>query len=188
MLCNLCSKNQATVHLTEIIDEQMSELHLCDDCARKKSMQMEQQFGLSDLLGGLVEYGKQISGTDKSPVAAQCSFCGLTYEDFRKIGRLGCSECYVSFAKHLGPLLKRIHGASLHMGKAPVIVTEPVAPAPSASASAGKPVKAKAAIDINDLKIKLQEAIRKEEFEEAAQLRDLIKEKESKKKGKTINE
>jgi protein arginine kinase activator len=178
----LCNKNQATVHLTEIIDDQMSELHLCDDCARKKSMQMEQQFGLSDLLGGLVEYGKQISGSDKTPVAAQCSFCGLTYEDFRKIGRLGCSECYTSFAKHLGPLLKRIHGASLHMGKAPVIISEPATPSPSPSPTAAKPAKTKAVADINDLKTKLQEAILKEEFEEAARLRDLIKEKESKKK------
>jgi protein arginine kinase activator len=180
MLCNLCNKNQATVHLTEIIDEQMSELHLCDDCARKKSMQMEQQFGLSDLLGGLVEYGKQISGSDKTPVAAQCSFCGLTYEDFRKIGRLGCSECYVSFAKHLGPLLKRIHGASQHIGKEPVIISEPSIPAATPPA---KPLRAKVSTDINDLKTKLQEAISKEEFEEAARLRDLIKEKESKKKG-----
>jgi protein arginine kinase activator len=188
MLCNLCNKNQATVHLTEIIDDQMSELHLCDDCARKKSMQMEQQFGLSDLLGGLVEYGKQISGTDKTPVAVQCSFCGLTYEDFRKIGRLGCSECYTSFAKHMGPLLKRIHGASQHMGKAPVIITEPVAPAASPGASPARPAKPKAVSDIGDLKVKLQEAILKEEFEEAARLRDLIKEKESKKKGKVSGE
>ena len=183
MLCNLCSKNQATVHLTEIIDDQMSELHLCDDCARKKSMQMEQQFGLSDLLGGLVEYGKQISGSDKTSVAAQCSFCGLTYEDFRKIGRLGCSECYVSFAKHLGPLLKRIHGASQHLGKAPVIVSEPEAPSTTASVASPKPSRAKSSSDVNDLKAKLQEAILQEEFEEAARLRDLIKDKESKKKG-----
>lgn len=184
MQCNLCNKNPATVHLTEIIDDQMSELHLCDDCARKKSMQMEQQFGLSDLLGGLVEYGKQISGSEKTPVAAQCSFCGLTYEDFRKIGRLGCSECYGSFAKHLGPLLKRIHGASQHVGKAPVLISEPSSsPDDPKASAASKPSKAKASLDLNDLKAKLSEAILKEEFEEAAQLRDLIKEGEKKKKG-----
>jgi protein arginine kinase activator len=183
MQCNLCNKNPATVHLTEIIDDQMSELHLCDDCARKKSMQMEQQFGLSDLLGGLVEYGKQISGSEKTPVAAQCSFCGLTYEDFRKIGRLGCSECYGSFARHLGPLLKRIHGACQHVGKAPVLISEPTSAADPAAPVASKPSKAKSSLDLNDLKMKLSEAILKEEFEEAAQLRDLIKEMEKKKKG-----
>jgi len=157
--------------LTEIVDDQMSELHLCDDCARKKSMEMEQQFGLSDLLAGLVDYGKQISSTEKGAAPLVCSRCGLTYEDFRKIGRLGCSECYGSFAKYLGPLLKRIHGAGLHVGKAPMAFIE--APA--------KGVKPKP-VDIAELKEKLQKAIEKEEFEEAAELRDAIKEFEAKSK------
>jgi protein arginine kinase activator len=182
MQCNLCSKNVATVHLTEIIDDQMTELHLCDDCARKKSLQMEQQFGLSDLLGGLVEYGKQIGGAaDKGTPVAQCSACGLTYEDFRKIGRLGCSSCYENFSKHLGPLLKRIHGATQHTGKSPLHMPAPpvASPAPLVSKAAvrSKPV------DLNGLKVKLQEAITREEFEEAARLRDFIKEVEKKKKG-----
>lgn len=186
MLCNICNKNQATVHLTEIIDEQMSELHLCDECARKKSMQMEQQFGLSDLLAGLVDYGKQFGGTEKSATALQCGHCGLTYEDFRKIGRLGCSECYASFAKYLAPLLKRIHGASAHTGKFPPGQI-PDTPKP--------PQKAKIAKDVTveELKARLQQAIEAEEFEEAARLRDKIKDfeqksrdpekKDSKKKG-----
>ncbi len=170
MLCNLCNKNQATVHLTEIVDEQMSELHLCDDCARKKSMQMEQQFGLSDLLAGLVDYGKQLGGAEKDAPAAQCGSCGLTYDDFRKIGRLGCSECYTSFAKYLGPLLKRIHGASQHIGKVPASFAGPSVP---------RTQKTKA-LDIDELKKNLQQAIENEEFEEAARLRDAIKEAESK--------
>ena len=173
MLCNLCNKNQATVHLTEIVDEQMSELHLCDDCAKKKSMQMEQQFGLSDLLAGLVDYGKQVGSAEKGAPPIQCSRCSLTYEDFRKIGRLGCSECYTSFAKYLGPLLKRIHGASLHVGKTPSSYVEPVSPRGQKSKT----------LDYLELKQKLQLAIEKEEFEEAARLRDAIKEAEKKKKG-----
>lgn len=176
MLCNLCNKNQATVHLTEIIDDQMSELHLCDDCARKKSMQMEQQFGLSDLLAGLVDYGKQAGGSEKGAPVTQCSHCGLTYEDFRKIGRLGCSECYASFSKYLAPLLKRIHGASQHVGKTPVQGTEPLA----------KGVKVKGA-DISDMKVKLQQAIEAEDFEEAAKLRDMIRETETKSQGAQNN-
>jgi len=58
MVCDLCKKSQATVHLTEIVDDQMSEMHLCEECARKKSVQMEQQFGLADLLAGLADFGK----------------------------------------------------------------------------------------------------------------------------------
>ncbi len=58
MQCDICKKKKATVHLTEIIDDQMSEMHLCEECARKKSIQMEQQFGLADLLAGLADFGK----------------------------------------------------------------------------------------------------------------------------------
>jgi len=65
MLCDVCNKNQATVHLTEIIDDQMNELHLCEDCARQKSAQMESQFGLSDLLAGMVEFGKPTKEKDE---------------------------------------------------------------------------------------------------------------------------
>lgn len=177
MLCNICTKNQATVHLTEIVDDKMSELHLCDDCARKKSMQMEQQFGLSDLLAGLVDYGKQLSSVDKEAAAvAQCSACGLTYEDFRKIGRLGCGECYTAFAKYLGPLLKRIHGASQHVGKSPKTISQ-------SEVVHSKTPKVKA-IDVKDLKASLQQAIEREDFEEAALLRDAIKEAEKKKRAK----
>lgn len=168
MLCNLCKKNQATVHLTEIIDEQMSELHLCDECARKKSMQMEQQFGLSDLLAGLADYSKQLGGPEKVSSSLQCKHCGLSYEDFRKIGRLGCSECYEAFAKYLGPLLKRIHGANQHVGKLPILRYD--------IALKGQKEEQ---IDIIALKDKLQKAILSEEFESAAQLRDAIKEAEA---------
>jgi len=94
MQCDICAKKKATVHLTEIIDEQMSEMHLCEECAREKSVQMEQQFGLADLLAGLADFGKNPQGAEKTKL--QCSNCETTYEDFRKFGRLGCSECYVA--------------------------------------------------------------------------------------------
>jgi protein arginine kinase activator len=162
MLCDICGKNPATVHLTEIIDEQMTELHLCEECAHQKSLQMEQQFGLSDLLAGLVEFEKPLK--DIESTAVKCLGCGLTYADFKKIGRLGCSECYSAFKKYLGVLLKRIHGSSQHMGKAPVRV--------------GKVLKKK--IDLQELRQKLQKAIEMEAFEEAAKIRDQIRELEKK--------
>jgi len=160
MICDLCGKNQATVHLTEIIDEQVTELHLCEECARKKSIEMEQQFGLADLLAGLAEFGKpsEIAET----VRLKCSNCGLSYEDFKKSGRLGCSNCYVSFKKYLGPLLKKIHGSNQHFGKTPLKIPAPV--------------RKKTELEI--LKSKLQKAIIEEEFEEAAKLRDRIRELE----------
>ena len=165
MLCDICGKNPATVHLTEIIDEQMSELHLCEECARQKSAQMEQQFGLSDLLAGMAEFGgKPDTKETETLTTVKCASCGLSFADFKRIGRLGCGECYNSFKKYLGPLLKRIHGSSQHLGKSPLKVTKVL----------------KKRIDLQDLRQKLQKAIATETFEEAAKIRDQIKELEKK--------
>ena len=161
MLCDVCGKNPATVHLTEIIDEQMNELHLCEDCARHKSAAMEQQFGLSDLLAGMADFEKP-SGKEEEMIAIRCPSCGLTYADFKKIGRLGCGECFNVFRKYLAPLLKRIHGSNQHIGKNPAKTK--VSP---------KPYKKKAGL--TELKNQLQKAIKEEAFEEAARLRDQIK-------------
>jgi protein arginine kinase activator len=166
MVCDACGKNQATVHLTEIIDEQMNELHLCEECARKKSEQMEQQFGLSDLLAGMAEFGKPHKEVE---TATKCPNCGLGYGDFKKLGRLGCSECYTAFKKNLGPLLRRIHGSCMHVGKSPL-----------------KPAKVtKKKSELADLRLQLQRAVENEAFEEAAKLRDLVRELEKKEQEKS---
>jgi protein arginine kinase activator len=161
MLCDVCGKKPATVHLTEIIDEQMNELHLCEDCAHQKSAAMEQQFGLSDLLAGMADFEKP-SNKEEEMITAKCSSCGLTYADFKKIGRLGCGECYNVFRKYLAPLLKRIHGSNQHIGKSPL-----------KGKTITKAFKKKEGPE--ELKIRLQKAIQEEAFEEAAQLRDQIK-------------
>ena len=167
MLCDVCAKFPATVHLTEIIDEQMNELHLCEDCARHKSAAMEQQFGLSDLLAGMADFEKP-SSKEEELITIKCPSCGFTYADFKKIGRLGCGECYNVFRKYLAPLLKRIHGSSQHIGKNPAKAED-----------ISKPSKKKTGL--LELKNQLQKAIREEAFEEAARLRDQIKEMEAKK-------
>lgn len=167
MLCNICNKNPATVHLTEIVDEQMSELHLCEECAHKKSQAMEQQFGLSDLLAGMADFDKPKNETSAMVSAVKCPSCGLTYADFKKIGRLGCGECYNAFKKYLGPLLKRIHGSTQHTGKSPLRVTKVL----------------KKRIDIQELRNRLSKAVESEAFEEAAGIRDQIKELEKKQAG-----
>ena len=166
MICDLCGKKKATVHLTEIVDEQMTEMHLCEGCAREKSVQMEQQFGLADLLAGLSDFGKQVKDYEK--VKLECAHCGMSYEEFKKFGRLGCSECYQSFKDNLGTLLKKIHGSNRHSGKAP---------------KKFPPFKEeKKATTLEGIRTQLQECIQREDFEKAAQLRDKIREME--KKGK----
>ncbi len=163
MQCDICGKKKATVHLTEIIDEQMTELHLCEDCAKEKSVQMEQQFGLADLLAGLADFGKPAKNSVEK-VKLVCSNCGLSYDEFRKLGRLGCSQCYSSFKDNLAGLLKRIHGAPRHVGKRPVHM--PAGPLVT---------EEKETEDLEELKTRLHKAIEMEQFEEAARLRDKIR-------------
>jgi protein arginine kinase activator len=158
MVCELCKQTQATVHLTEIVNDQMSELHLCETCANQKGAQVESHFGLADLLSGLADYSK--SQEPEETTSKPCPTCGMTYEDFRKVGRLGCADCYTTFRRSLGNLLKRIHGSPLHVGKSPVRLLKPSKVAKS---------------ELLDLKRKLERAITNEAFEEAAKLRDQIR-------------
>ena len=163
MKCQLCGK-PATVHLTEIINDQMTESHLCEACAKEKGIAgLGQPFGLQDLLAGLVDFGSPVVSGKKTVL--KCENCKMTYDDFRKIGRLGCSECYATFKESLGPLLKKCHGSVNHLGKGPERGDE------------GFQIKKK----LQNLHLKLQKAIHDEAFEEAAKIRDKIKkmEKES---------
>jgi len=165
MLCDICKKNKATVHLTEIVDDQMNELHLCEQCAKQKSVQMEQQFGLADLLAGLTDLGKQTKEDISQVTALRCPNCGLSYEEFRKTGRLGCSKCYATFKRYLSSLLKKIHGSNQHQGKTPLKVP--------------KAVKVKS--ELQELRDRLHQAVIAEEYEEAAKIRDKIRNLEKKK-------
>jgi protein arginine kinase activator len=158
MQCDICGKNEATVHLTEIINEQMTKLHLCEECAKQKGAEMEEHFGLADLLAGLANLDTPVETMKDKKV--KCPACGMTYSDFKKIGRLGCGQCYEAFKTYLAPLLKRIHGSDIHAGKSP--------------GKKGKVVKTRK-VDVEQLKKRLKRAIELEEFEEAAQLRDEIK-------------
>lgn len=167
MLCDECGKNKATVHLTEIVNEQITKLNLCESCAKEKGSDVEQHFGISDLLTALsdVEVPAQPAVAGGAPaVKIKCSHCGLTYEDFKKIGRLGCGECYNTFKTSLTPLLKRIHGSNQHLGKVP----NPVA-------AKEQKTLTKIHEELEAVKLDLQKAVKKEEFEEAAALRDKIK-------------
>jgi len=164
MQCDICHKKKATVHLTEIIDEQMSEMHLCEECARQKSVQMEQQFGLADLLAGLADFGK--SATEEVRESVKCEKCGMSYDEFRKFGRLGCSQCYESFKMHLSTLLKKVHGSNHHLGKTPTKIPR----------SEKKKIE-----NLQELKSQLVQAIQIEDFERAAEIRDKIRELENQK-------
>ena len=165
MTCDLCNKKEATVHLTEVINDQTRELHLCSSCAEKKGVNTAPDFGLTGLLAGLTDFGLKPAGKS-STVSKQppCPKCGMTYEDFRKSGRLGCAACYDTFRRYLAPLLRRIHGSTQHLGKQPVVA------APKGRSSVARETLAQ-------LKERLKTAVAKESYEEAALLRDKIRAK-----------
>lgn len=165
MICQICNKKLATVHLTEIINDQMTELHICENCAKAKGIAgLGQPFGLQDLLAGLVDFGVPVG--DGKKVVDKCPNCKMTYEDFRKTGRFGCSQCYETFKETLEPLLKKIHGSVQHLGKSPM--------------TSGESFDRKK--ELQEFQLRLQRAIQAEAFEEAAKIRDKIRELEKRDK------
>ena len=175
MLCDLCGKNQAAVHLTEIIKSQKRELHLCPDCAKEKGVEDFSDFpsivsgaALPDLLAGLADQDAQ-GDLPAAGAKVSCPHCRMTHEEFRKSGRLGCGECYRAFDAILTPLLKRIHGSVQHVGRVP----------PEKEA-AGSPASGK--VRLARFKERLKAAVAAEDFEAAAQWRDQIRTIERKKR------
>ena len=155
MLCDVCQKNSATVHLTEIINEKVVEMHVCQPCAKSKAQELNEQLNISDFLGGLAAMSEL--GIHKQSL--KCSVCGLSYDEFKKNGRLGCSRCYVTFRQQLLPFLKRIHGLIKHTGKTPFDLDKEVT----------------VQVELKELSKRLERAVQLEEYEEAAKLRDEIK-------------
>lgn len=176
MLCDICKKQKATVHLTEIINDEVTELHLCEDCAKTKGTQMQQHFSIADLLSGLVDFPIE-AAQKKEHIKLKCPSCGMSYPDFKKLGRFGCAQCYEAFKRTLYPLLKRIHGSTRHIGKSPKKL-----PAEKARLVEARPKPKPQISELQELKARLVKAIEREEFEEAAVLRDKIRTLEKKEK------
>jgi len=169
MLCQECGKKQATLHFTKILNGEKTEFHICEACAREKGELIPgtpNGFSIHNLLSGLLDFEPSSGNNPLTPKAppSRCEHCGLTYSQFSKIGRFGCSSCYKHFGEKLDPLFKRVHGSTLHTGKVPK--------------RSGGLIKHKR--EIESLKKELLLRIENEEFEEAAQLRDEIRELEKK--------
>ncbi len=164
MVCNICGQAEATIHLTEIMNDQMVEIHLCEACAEQKGADFKIHFDFNKLLANLADLG----GEEKLDHATKlvCKSCGMTQEEFGRTGRFGCAECYHIFARLLMPILKRIQRDTRHTGKVPKNVSAPV----------------KRSVNLRDLYERLKKSVAEEAFEEAAQIRDQIRELELKMK------
>jgi protein arginine kinase activator len=167
MLCQICGKNPATVHFTEIHDNKMSELHVCERCAEEKGLHSEPAKQKFDIAAVFADMMNSMTTTEEERVGhVQCPRCGLLYSAFKETGRLGCAECYSAFQFQLRPLLRRIHGDTRHKGKTPARDGEVVS----------------IARQVQRLYDELQRAVEREEFERAAEVRDEIKRLEEQEK------
>ena len=161
MVCDLCKKNDATVHLTQIVEGKVMKVDLCEPCSKAKGVHDAAAFSLADLLVGLGA-AEEIKG-DAVP-GLKCATCGLTQEDFKKTGRLGCAQCWETFEQGLGSLLKAMHKSDHHVGKVPSKAAHTVA----------------ITEQIKTLNTALQKAVSAENYEEAARIRDQVRALESK--------
>ena len=161
MRCDECGRREASIRYTEMVDGGLSTWNLCEECARARGV----TGGLTSLAGPLVDILMSLLGdSEETSVSLDdqegpvCPQCGMRYGEFRSTGRLGCGACYGSFGERLLPLIRRIHESTRHVGRVP----------PGFSARAG------ARGELRRLEAELERAVRHEEYERAAELRDLI--------------
>ncbi|MGE5703848.1 MAG: UvrB/UvrC motif-containing protein [Clostridia bacterium] len=170
MTCEECGNKPATLHLTKIVNGEKTEYHICESCAKEKGDFLNgfNNFSIHNLLSGLLNFdpmnkglanGQQTNQPSASTKPQRCETCGLTYAQFSKSGRFGCSNCYQAFGTKLDPLFRRIHGNTTHYGKVPE--------------RTGGQIKIRKELD--QLKASLQQFIETEEFERAAEIRDRIR-------------
>jgi protein arginine kinase activator len=161
MSCDQCREREAVIHLTQIVNEQVTTLHLCERCAAEKGVESPGGVAKTPLGSFLAAMGK---GPEQPAASARvgdaCHRCGATLQDFRESGRLGCPECYRTFESPLRDLLRRLHGSTHHMGERYVERGQPQAENGAQAA---------------DLREQLRLAVETENFELAAELRDRLR-------------
>jgi len=156
MLCESCGKNPATIHFTEINEDVRRELHLCEACASERGLGTT-----TPDLGALLHSAVERSQAEPS---LRCPYCGITFDEFRTKGRFGCPRDYEVFEERLTPLLDKIHGSHRHTGRLP---------------RGRRTVENDRADQLLRLRRELQDAVRREEYETAARVRDRIRELEA---------
>lgn len=148
--CDLCAK-PATVHLTQIVNNKIHKVDLCEACAQAKGVTDPSGFSLADLL-------LKASLNPEPRNEVQCESCGFTQQDFKKTGRFGCPACYDAFATTLEPVLDGMHKGVSHVGKSPQKALE----------------RRSLHERLSELETELDQAIKTERYEDAARFRDEI--------------
>ena len=164
MECDSCHERDAVVHLTQIVNEQVTTLHLCERCAAEKGVESAGSVAAKSEIGSfLAAMTKGLPDHGLVPTTGErhtCLRCGATLQDFRESGRLGCADCWHAFEGPLRDLLRRLHGSTVHMGERYARHAE----------VDGDPARRAA-----ELKEQLRLAVETENFELAAELRDRLR-------------
>lgn len=158
MVCDQCRERDARVHLTQIVDGAVSQIHLCEKCSAERGIETSAavpKHPLGDFLQAVQQQAAQRPGD-----AARCAYCGTSLRDFRASGRLGCAHCYGAFEHSLRELLRRVHGSTRHEGW---------------RYESADPAMMQRDMTLQELRRKLELAVQSEEFESAATLRDQIR-------------
>ena len=171
MQCENCREREAVIHLTQIVNNSVTTMHLCEPCAAEKGVETGAsvaKFPLGDFLASLGKGGA--AEPTEAGIDIPCRSCGATLRDFRSSGRLGCAQCYESFAAHLRDLLRRLHGSTRHEGEA-----YGTGGATSPARASGAREKVAGPTELEGLREQLRRAVEAENFELAAELRDRIR-------------
>lgn len=165
MTCQDCKERPAQVHFTQILNNEKVTLALCKKCAAARGFHSPLEsmpFPLAEILSGLMD--KPQRGTaPEIPDTLSCTGCGMTFQEFARLGRFGCGQCYQTFRNRLQPIMRKIHGASLHRGNMPHQNPE--------QSTDDKPIPVR---EEERLEAELQKAIAAEDFERAAEIRDKL--------------
>lgn len=155
-MCDECKSNPANIHLTQIVQNEVSVQHLCEECAKKKGISIVIEESLPALVPEKVEQKEPEKKMDDDKKIS-CPSCSMTFADFKAKGRLGCASCYEAFDKEIDALLFQVHGATRHKGKVYALYQDCCTKD-----------------HLKLLRCELEKAIQNEKFELAAAIRDKI--------------
>ncbi len=168
MKCEACGERAAEINYVELTDGKKKSRWLCAECAEKDGItppddlitEDDSQAIMSDLIGSIETTAQEASPPRAEPV---CSTCGYSLQNLQQSGMLGCPECYTSFRSEVQPILRRFHRETTHVGKV----------------SRGRSANATVRQQIASLRVDLNRAVSREDYEEAARLRDTIEQLKS---------
>jgi protein arginine kinase activator len=162
MKCEICGLKDAVIHIRQIQKDLVHELHVCEECAQEKGLTREEdsELPIANLLSGLLE-GKDISGGNEGKEV--CPTCGMKASEFRKQGKLGCRDCVTAFERDVRAIVSQMAARPRHTGKLPRTLV----------------VEHAAEVQGEEIREELRQAVEREDYEQAARLRDRLREMES---------